>query len=119
LGFVKEFVKRVLEEYRRRWNIEMGYRVKNEFKIRTCSKNDVASVLFFVVRSILHNFLNVQKSILSIAAYELKLLIAEDIQEYLCVGKFANTISLTEFYTRMASYNERRVIALRCQLAAS
>jgi ABC-type dipeptide/oligopeptide/nickel transport system ATPase subunit len=78
-----------------------------------------ARVLFFVVRSILHNFLNVQKSILSITAYELKSLIAEDIQKYLCVGKFTNTISLTEFYTRMASYNERRVMELRCQLAAS
>ncbi|MCK4475757.1 MAG: transposase, partial [Methanophagales archaeon] len=47
-GFVKEFVKRVPEEYRRRWNIETGYRVKNNFKIRTCSKKGVARVLFFV-----------------------------------------------------------------------
>ena len=118
-GSVEEFVKRVPEEYRRRWNIETGYRVKNNFKIRTCSKKGVARVLFFVVQSIMHNFLNVQKSILSITAYELKSLIAEDIQEYLCVGKFTNTIPLTEFYTRMASYNERRVMELRCQLAAS
>jgi len=118
-GSVEEFVKRVPEEYRRRWNIETGYRVKKEFKIRTCSKKRVARVLFFVVRAILHNFLNVQKSILSIAAYELKSLIAEDIQEYLCVGKFMNTISLSEFYARMAAYNERRVMELRCQLAAS
>ncbi len=52
---------------------------KNEFKIRTCSKKGVARVLFFVVQTIIHNFLNVLKSILSIAAYELKSLIAEDI----------------------------------------
>ena len=91
----------------------------DEQRIRTCSKKGVARVLFFVVRSILHNFLNVQKSILSITAYELKSLIAEDIQEYLCVGKFANTISLTELYTRMTAYNERRVMKLRCLLAAS
>jgi len=118
-GSVKEFVKRVPEEYMRRWNIETGYRVKNEFKIRTCSKKGVARVLFFVVQSILHNFLNAQKSILSITAYELKSLIAEDIQKYLCDGKFGNMVSFREFYAKMASYNERRVIELRCQLAAS
>jgi len=118
-GSVEEFVKRVPEEYRRRWNIETGYRVKNEFKIRTCSKKGVARVLFFVVQSIMHNFLNVQKSILSITAYELKSLITEGIQKYLCDGKFGNTVSLRVFYAKMASYNERRVIELRCQLAAS
>ena len=118
-GSAEEFVKRVLEEYRRRWNIETGYRVKNEFKIRTCSKKGVARVLFFVVQSIMHNFLNVQKSILSITAYELKSLITEGKQKYLCDGKFGNTVSLRVFYAKMASYNERRVIELRCQLAAS
>ena len=118
-GSIEKFVKRVPEEYRRRWNIETGYRVKNEFKIRTCSKKGVARVLFFVVQSIMHNFLNVQKSILSITAYELKSLITEDIQKYLCDGKFGNTVSLRVFYGKMASYNERRVIELRCQLASS
>lgn len=116
---VEEFVKRVPEEYKRRWNIETEYRVKNDFKIRICSKKGVARVLFFVVQCILHNFLNVQKRILSIAAYELKSLIVEDIQKYLCDGKFANTVSLREFYTKMTSYNERRVMELRCQLAAT
>jgi IS4 transposase len=118
-GSVEEFVKRVPEEYKRRWNIETGYRVKNEFKIRTCSKKGVARALFFVVQSILHNFLNVQKSILSIAAYELKSLITEDIQKYLRKGKFLNTISLSVFYAKMAGYNEHRLVELRCQLAAT
>jgi len=77
---VEEFVKRVPEEYRRRWNIETGYRVKNEFKIKTCSKKGIARVLFFVVQCIMYNFLNVQKSVLSTTAHELKSLIAEDIQ---------------------------------------
>jgi len=118
-GSAEEFVKRVPEEYRRRWNIETGYRVKNNFKIRTCSKKGVARVLFFVVQSIMHNFLNVQKSILSITAYELKSLIAEDIQKYLHDGKFLNMVPFREFYAKMAGYNERRVMELRCQLAAS
>jgi len=93
--------------------------VKNEFKTRRCSKKGVARVLFFVIQSILHNFLNVQKSILSITAYELKSLITEEIQKYLCAGEFGNTVSLRVFYAKMASYNERRVIELRSQLAAS
>jgi len=93
-GSIEEFGKRVPEEYRRRWNI-------------------------VVVQSILHNFLNVQKSILSITAYELKSLIVEDIQKYLLDGKFGNTVSFRMFYAKMASYNERRVIELRSQLAAS
>jgi hypothetical protein len=67
----------------------------------------------------MHNFLNVQKSILSITAYELKSLIAEDIQKYLHDGKFLNMVPFREFYAKMACYNERRVIELRCQLAAS
>lgn len=118
-GSVEEFVKRVSAEYKRRWNIETGYRVKNEFKIRTCSKKGIARVLFFVVQCILHNFLNVQKSILSITAYELKSLITEDIQKYLCDGKFLHTLPLRVFYAKMASYNERRVIELRYRLAAA
>ena len=118
-GSLEEFVMRVPEEYKRRWNIETGYRVKNEFKIRTCSKKGVARVLFFVIECILHNFLNVQKSILSIAAYELKSLITEDIQNYLHDGKFLNTIPFREFYAKMASYNEHRLMELRCQLAAA
>jgi len=71
-GSVEEFVKRIPEEYRTRWNIETGYRVKNEFKIRTCSKKSFARVLFFVIQCILHNLPNVLKSVLSITAYELK-----------------------------------------------
>lgn len=118
-GSVEEFITRVPEEYRRRWNIETGYRVKNEFKIRTCSKRGVARVLFFVVQCIMHNFLSVQKSILSTTAYELKSLIAEDIQKYLCEGKFSNTLSFTAFYTKMADYNEHRLVELRCPLAAT
>lgn len=118
-GSVEEFVRRVPAEYKRRWNIETGYRVKNEFKIRTCAKKGVARVLFFAVQSILHNFLNLLKSILSIAAYELKSVISEDIQNYFVDGKSADFLPLRVFYAKMASYNARRVIELRNQLTAS
>jgi hypothetical protein len=115
-GSVEEFVKEVTMEYKKRWNIETGYRVKNVFKIRTCSKKAVARVLFFVVQCILHNYLNVQKRILSITAYELKSLIAEGIQKYF-VEKPMNYLSLSEFYAKIKSYNENRVAELHSRLA--
>ena len=45
-GSVDEFIRMVPEEYRKRWNIETGYRVKNEFKIRTCSRSYVVRTIF-------------------------------------------------------------------------
>jgi hypothetical protein len=118
-GSVDEFVKRLPKEYKRRWNIETGYRVKNEFKIRTCSKEGVARVLFFAIQCIMHNFLNVQKSILSITAYELKSLISQDIQKLFVEGKSLNSLPLRVFYTKIATYNEYRVTELCSKLAAS
>ena len=35
LKSIEEFEKSIPEEYQKRWNIETGYRVKNDFKIRT------------------------------------------------------------------------------------
>jgi len=93
--------------------------VKNEFKIRTCSKEGVARVLSFAIQRIMHNFLNVQKSILSITAYELKSLIAQDIQKFFVDGKSLNSLPLRVFYTKIATYNEHRVTELRSKLAAS
>jgi len=118
-GSVDEFVKRVPKEYKRRWNIETGYRVKNEFKIRTCSKEGVARVLFFAIQCIMHNFLNVQKSILSITAYELKSLISQDIQKFFVEGKSLNSLPLRVFYTKIATYNEHRITELCSKLAES
>ena len=82
-GSVEKFIKRVSEEYKKRWNIETGYRVKNEFKIRTCSRSYVVRILFFAIRCIFHNFLNVLKRVLCITEYLLKSVISEDISDYL------------------------------------
>jgi hypothetical protein len=117
-GSVEEFAKRVPKEYRRRWNIETGYRVKKEFKIRSCSRSYVARVLFFVIQCIMHNFLNVLKRILHITAHQLKSLIAEDIEKFLKRGKFRNNIPLRKFYAKMTYYNRYRVLELQCRLAA-
>lgn len=116
-GSVEEFVKWVSKEYRRRWKIETGYRVKKEFKIRTCSRSYVARVLFFVIQCIMHNFLNVLKRILRIAAHQLKSRIVEDLEKYLKRGRFWNYISLRKFYAEMTNYNRYRVLELKCRLA--
>lgn len=79
VGSIDIFVKQIPEEYRKRWNIETGYRVKNDFKIRTCSKSPVARTLFFVIQCIMYNILNVLKSVLDITAYQMKSVINQDI----------------------------------------
>jgi hypothetical protein len=68
----EKFVKPVPQSYRARWKIETGYRVKKEFKIRTCSRSYVVRVLFFVVQCLMHNFLNLLKRIPCITAHQLK-----------------------------------------------
>ncbi|KAF5413934.1 MAG: hypothetical protein C5S48_10220 [Candidatus Methanogaster sp.] len=69
---VKEFTKKIPKEYRKRWNIETGYRMKKVFKIRTCSKSFAARSSFFILQCIMHNCLNVSKQVVSITAYMLK-----------------------------------------------
>ena len=86
LSSIDIFVKQIPPEYRKRWNIETGYRVKNDFKIRTCSKSPVARTLFFVVQCIMHNILNVLKSVLDITAYQMKSVINQDIIKVMTEG---------------------------------
>lgn len=116
-GSTEEFVKRVPRSYRARWNIETGYRVKKEFKIRTCSRSYIVRVLFFVIQCITHNFLNLLKRILRITAHQLKARIVEDIDRYLRRGRFWNNISLGAFYAKIAYYNRYRTLELRSRLA--
>jgi hypothetical protein len=117
-GSVEEFVKRVPQEYRRRWKIETGYRVKKDFKIRTCSRSYIARVLFFVIQCIMHNFLNVLKMILRITAHQLKSFIVEDVEKYLNRGLFLNRISLRKVYAKITYYNQYRGLELFRQLVA-
>jgi len=76
---IEKFEKSIPEEYRKRWNIETGYRVKNEFKTHTCTKSPVARTLFFLIQCTLYNILNMLKSVLEITANEMKSIISEDI----------------------------------------
>jgi hypothetical protein len=113
----EEFVKRVPQSYRARWKIETGYRVKKEFKIRTCTRSYVARVLFFVVQCLMHNFLNLLKRNLCITAQQLKARIVEDIEGYLKRGGFCRKLSLRAFYKKIAQYNQQRVLELQARVA--
>lgn len=117
-GSLKSFVSRVPEEYKRRWNIETGYRVKNVFKIRTCAKKAISRVLFFVIQCLLHNYLNVLKRFLEISAQRLKALVAEDI-EHLQRGIVFRVPCFREFYAALRGYTKRRQRELRARLAAT
>ena len=108
------------EEYRKRWNIESGYRVKNNFKIRTCTNSPVARTLFFVIQCTLYNILNMLKSVLEITAYELKSLINEDIIKVVKYGlKSLYTMPVKLFLNRLKVYNQTRKRDLRSQLTGT
>jgi IS4 transposase len=113
---VEEFIKRVPEEYRKRWNIESGYRIKNEFRIRTCSRSPVTRTLLFVLQCILHNYLNTLKRELYMTAYQLKSTISEGILNMI-KGLKPPRISLREFSVRVSWYNLQRIWELRHALA--
>jgi hypothetical protein len=117
INSVSDFIKIIPEEYRKRWNIETGYRVKNEFKIRTCSKSPIARTLFFLIQCLLYNIESLLKWVIKIDAAKLKSAISDAIvtvikegYKSLCFGSAKNFIkSLWEF-------NEYRIKALRDRL---
>jgi len=114
---IEKFEKTIPEEYRKRWNIETGYRVKNDFKIRSCTKSPVARVLFFIIQCIMYNVLNMLKSVLEITAYELKSLINEDINKVVRYGlKSLNIIPIYVLLDCLRWFNEERNRVLRTRL---
>lgn len=114
---IEKFEKMIPEEYRKRWNIETGYRVKNDFKIRSCTKSPVARVLFFIIQCIMYNVLNVLKSVLEITAYELKSLINEDINKAVRYGlKSLNFIPVNVLMDCLRWFNKERNRVLRTRL---
>lgn len=114
---IEKFEKTIPEEYRKRWNIETGYRVKNDFKIRTCTKSPVARVLFFIVQCIMYNVLNMLKSVVKITSHELKSLINEDIKKAVRYGlKSLNLIPVKVLLDCLRWFNEERDRVLRTRL---
>ena len=114
---IHEFIAIVPEEYRKRWNIETGYRVKNAFKIRTCSKSPVVRTLYFVLQCILYNVLSMLKSGLDITAYQLKSTMDIDIIQYVKHGyESLFVVPVKIFMTTISDYNKNRIRVLRTQL---
>ena len=114
---VKEFTEKVPKEYRKRWNIETGYRMKKVFKIRTCSKSFAVRSLFFTLQCIMHNCLNVLKQVVSITAYTLKSAICEGIRDCLHIGSdLIRNQSIAGLYNRVKRYNEDRELQSRQHL---
>jgi Transposase DDE domain len=114
---IEEFEKSIPEEYKKRWNIETGYRVKNDFKICTCTKSPVARTLFFIIQCALYNILNMLKSVLEITAHEMKSIINEDIGKSVKWGiKSLAGIPVRLLLHQLKKYNRERDRILRTQL---
>ena len=114
-----EFIKKVPEEYRKRWNIETGYKIKNIFKIRTCSKSPVVRTLFFLIQCLLYNVLNLLNSVIETDAYKLKAAISGAIETFIKDGyKYLCTIPIKIFMKMLQEYNEDRIQTLRNHLRA-
>ncbi len=113
-----EFIKIILEEYKKRWNIETGYKIKNVFKIRTCSKSPVVRILFFLIRCLLYNILNLLKIGLKTTVYELKSAISSGILTYIRKGyKSLCLVPIAALLSKLREYNESRIQTLRARLA--
>ena len=91
--------------------------MKNDFKIRTCTKSPVARVLFFIVQCIMYNVLNMLKSVVEITSHELKSLINEDIKKAVRYGlKSLNLIPVKVLLDCLRWFNEERDRVLRTRL---
>ena len=111
------FIKKIPEEYRKRWNIETGYRVKNAFKIRTCSKSTVVRSLFFLIQCLLYNIENLLKLVIEIDAYKLKSAISDAIVMVIIEGyKLLCNITVQNFMNSLWEFKENRTKDLRNRL---
>jgi hypothetical protein len=112
-----EFIKKIPQEYKKRWNIETGYKIKNIFKIRTCSKSPVVRTLFFLIQCLLYNVLNLLKSVIDIDAYKLKSAISDAVVTFIKEGyKSLCVIPIKMFMKLLRNYNEDRIQTLRNRL---
>lgn len=113
-----DFIKKIPEEYRKRWNIETGYRVKNAFKIRTCSKSPIARSLFFLIQCLLYNIESLLKLVIEIDAYRLKSAISDAIVIIIKEGyKLLCNAKLQNFMNSLWEFMENRTKELRDRLS--
>jgi hypothetical protein len=115
-----DFIKKIPEEYRKRWNIETGYRVKNAFKIRTCSKSPVARSLFFLIQCLLYNIESLLKLVIEIDAYKLKSAISDAIVIVIKEGyKLLCNVTVQNFMNSLWEFKENRIKDLRDRLSVT
>jgi len=115
-----DFIKKIPEEYRKRWNIETGYRVKNAFKIRTCSKSPIARSLFFLIQCLLYNIESLLKLVIEIDAYKLKSAISDAIVVIIKEGyKLLCNITVENFMKSLWEFMENRTKDLRDRLGVT
>ena len=113
-----DFVKKIPEEYRKRWNIETGYRLKNAFKIRTCSKSPIARTLFFLIQCLLYNIESLLKLVIEIDAYKLKSTISDAIEIVIKEGyKLLGNVTMQNFMNNLWEFMENRTKELRDRLS--
>ena len=104
-----DIMKKIPEEYRKRWNIETGYRLKNAFKIRTCSKSPIVRTLFFLIQCLLYNIESLLKQVIEIDAYKLKSAISDAIVTVITKGyKSLFIVPIQKFINSLRKYNENR-----------
>jgi hypothetical protein len=114
VDIASDILKKIPEEYRKRWNIETGYRLKNAFKIRTCSISPIARSLFFIIQCLLYNIESLLKQVIEIDAYKLKSAISDAIAMVIKQGyKSLFIISVQNFMKSLWDYNENRTKELR------
>ena len=112
-----DFIKKIPEEYRKRWNIETGYRVKNAFKIRTYSKSPVVRSLFFLIQCLLYNIENLLKLVIEIDAYKLKSAISDAIVMIIIEGyKLLCNVTVQNFMNSLWEFKENRTKDLHDRL---
>ena len=109
LNIASDILKKIPEEYRKRWNIETGYRLKNAFKIRTCSKSPIVRTLFFLIQCLLYNIESLLKQVIEIDAYKLKSAISDAIVTIIKKGyKSLFIVPLQNFMKSLREYNVNR-----------
>jgi len=115
-----DFIKKIPGEYRKRWNIETGYRVKNAFKIRTCSKSPIARSLFFLIQCLLYNIESLLKLVIEIDAYKLKSAISDAIVVIIKEGyKLLCNVTVENFMKSLWEFMENRTKDLRDRLGVT
>ena len=112
-----DFIKKIPEEYRKLLNIETVYRVKNAFKIRTCSKSPIVRSLFFLIQCLLYNIESLLKLVIEIDAYKLKSAISDAIVIVIKEGyKLLRNITVEKFMKSLWEFMENRTKDLRDRL---